>query len=260
MRLDPVRLQVGLGVERQTALLARIAYPVSRDDLDLGRLLRLLDLNRDLLLLRLVLIALRLMDAFVMVEKGEMGEHQPADLAFESDVGYGVLGQRHLIDQGVVVAEGLGYVALVVWQLRHVHGGVVGLCGVWCNLVDHVHVGVAEGWKGVFLGAILIFVFVVLLGLLVLDLRLLRRYGIWIEHHRMAFWSINPRSWWQNTLLSHGGVSTETPIFNRPKIKLFQCETSLFRPNFDDAHSFYSNTTKFVGFSTENMLFSRKTL
>lgn len=70
----------------------------------------------------------------------------------------------------------------------------MGLCGVWCNLVDHVHVGVAEGWKGVFLGAILIFVFVVLLGLLVLDLRLLRRYGIWIEHHRMAFWSINPRS------------------------------------------------------------------
>ena len=45
MRLDLVRLQVALSIESQTALLTRKSYPVGGDDLDLSRLLLLLNLE-----------------------------------------------------------------------------------------------------------------------------------------------------------------------------------------------------------------------
>lgn len=167
MGLDPVRLQVRLAGESEAALLARISNAIGGHDLDLSglRLAALplhlsitvtffhlyfrLDrhyLHSDLLLLSgLLRIALPLMDPLVVVEQAEVRKDQPAHLALEAD---GVLRERHLVDQRVVVGERLSDVALVVGQLRHVDGRVLGLghgAGVGGgDFVDHVDVGVAE--------------------------------------------------------------------------------------------------------------------
>lgn len=125
---------------------------------------------------------------FVVVQHAQVGEHQPAHVTFEGDVGDGVLREQVLVNQRVVVAESrLGDVALVVRQLGHVHGGVLRL---WGDFLDHVHVGVAKRGKVLLFCVLAVFVLFGLLLLrllLVLDLRLLRCGGdhVGVKHFNL---------------------------------------------------------------------------
>lgn len=81
-------------------------------------------------------------NSFMSIQQREVGKHQPAHVALEADVGDGilhgaavngdpVLGQLHLVDQRIVVAERLRDVAclgvLGGCQLRQVDSAAVAL-------------------------------------------------------------------------------------------------------------------------------------